>query len=380
MNLKRRHFLLKSAAVTAAISTLKINAWAKAVEWTNIKDLYNKDFLIGTALGARRLREFDPDFMTLVSREFNAITMENEMKWERVNPKISQWNWDLPDKFVDFGEQHKMYIAGHVLVWHSQVPSWVFQDATGMPIAKNALLARMQEHINCLAGRYKGRMDSWDVVNESIDEGNGWRKSPWFNIIGEEFMDKAFHFAHEADPNAQLLYNDYNMHNPQKREFLVDYIRRAKKRGVPIHGIGLQGHVGLNYPDLSEFEASIAAYAAEGMRVHITELDLDVLPVAWQHTGAEISTKFKYADDLNPYPDGLPAAVEQQLSDRYVECFKIFLKYREHIERVTFWGTGDGESWKNDFPIRGRTNYPLLFDREYKRKPCYQAIANLKLS
>lgn len=378
MAINRRQFVMKSAAAVAALSTIKLSAWAKAVEETGIKDLFKDDFYIGTALGARRLQAFDPAFMGLVGKEFNAITMENEMKWERVHPEADKWNWDLPDKFVDFGEKNNMFIAGHVLVWHSQVPRWVFKDAAGKDLSSKALLARMKSHIDGLAGRYKGRISSWDVVNEAIDEGNGWRKSPWFNIIGESFMDNAFHFAHDADPSAQLMYNDYNMHSPEKRQFLVDYIRRAKKRGVPIQGVGLQGHIGLGYPSIKEFEDSIEAYAAEGMRIHITELDLDVLPVAWDHMGAEISANFKYSDELNPYADGLPADIEQKLNDRYVEFFKLFLKHRDKIDRITFWGTGDGESWKNNFPVRGRTNYPLLFDRDYKRKPCYEAIAKLK--
>lgn len=378
MTINRRQFVMKSAALVAALATCKLNAWAKAVDESGIRDAFKNDFRIGTAISARRLQQFDPEYMGLLGREFSAITMENDMKWQRVHPDPNKWRWDLPDKFVAFGEQNNMFIAGHVLVWHSQVPRWVFKDDAGKDLSSKALLARMKDHIDGLAGRYKGRISSWDVVNEAIDEGKGWRKSPWFNIIGESFMDHAFNFAHEADPKAQLMYNDYNMHNPQKRAFLVDYIRRAKKRGVPIQGVGLQGHIGLDYPSINEFEDSIEAYAAEGMRIHITELDLDVLPVAWEHMGAEISSSFKYSDELNPYANGLPADIEQKLSDRYVEFFKLFLKHRDKIDRITFWGAEDGESWKNNFPVRGRINYPLLFDRDLKRKACYDAIVALK--
>ncbi|WP_018274211.1 endo-1,4-beta-xylanase [Teredinibacter turnerae] len=379
MTINRRQFLLQSSATLAALATIKQRALAKALEITSIKDLYKDDFYIGTAIGDRQMREADPKFLNLVAKEFNAVTMENSMKWERVHPRPGKWNWELADKFMDFADKHKMYKVGHVLVWHSQVPSWVFQDEAGKPLDKNALLARMRGHIGKIAGRYAGRMNAWDVVNEAIDEDKGWRKSPWFNIIGPDFMDYAFNFARETDSSAQLVYNDYNMHNPGKRAFLVDYIRKAKKRGVPIQGVGLQGHVGLDFPDISEFEASLKAYAAEGMRLHITELDLDVLPVAWEFSGAEISASFEYSDKINPYPNGLPAKVEQQLTDRYVEFFKLFLKYRDHIDRVTFWGVSDKNSWKNDFPVKGRTNYPLLFDRNFERKPCYDAIAKLKI-
>ncbi|WP_018015846.1 endo-1,4-beta-xylanase [Teredinibacter turnerae] len=379
MTINRRQFLLQSSATLAALATIKQRALAKALEITSIKDLYKDDFYIGTAIGDRQMHEANPKFMNLVAKEFNAVTMENSMKWERVHPRPGKWNWELADKFMDFADKHKMFKVGHVLVWHSQVPSWVFQDEAGKPLDRDALLARMRGHIGKIAGRYAGRMNSWDVVNEAIDEDKGWRKSPWFNIIGPDFMDYAFNFARETDSSAQLVYNDYNMHNPGKRAFLVDYIRKAKKRGVPIQGVGLQGHVGLDFPDISEFEASLKAYAAEGMRLHITELDLDVLPVAWEFSGAEISASFEYSDKINPYPNGLPAKVEQQLTDRYVEFFKLFLKYRDHIDRVTFWGVSDKNSWKNDFPVKGRTNYPLLFDRNFERKPCYDAIAKLKI-
>lgn len=378
MAISRRQFFLQATAAYAALHSIKANALSTALAETGLKDLYKDDFYLGTAIGASKLKAGSPDFLKLVSREFNAITMENDMKWERVNPTPGQWEWDLPDKFMAFGEQHEMYRLGHVLVWHSQVPSWVFENGKGKPATRKELLARMKNHINTLAGRYAGQMNAWDVVNEAVDEDKGWRKSPWFNIIGEDFMDYAFNFAHETDPKAHLLYNDYNMQNPAKREFVVDYIRKAKKRGVPIQGIGLQGHVGLGFPDIKEFEASIEAYAAEGMRVHVTEFDVDVLPVAWEFMGAEISTNFEYSDELNPYAKGMSAAIEQQLNDRYVEFFKLFLKHRDKIERITLWGTGDGESWKNDFPVIGRTNYPLLFDREYKRKACYNAVAALK--
>lgn len=378
MTITRRQFLIRSAAVGTALSTLKYQALAKAAEETGLKNLYQEDFYIGTAIGITKMQEMPPDYADLITREFNAITMENNMKWELIHPEEERWDWELADKFVEFGEAHDMYMVGHVLVWHSQVPQWVFQDKEGKPLSREALLEYMQSHIHTLVGRYKGRVHLWDVVNEAVDEDKGWRKSPWFNIIGPDYMDHAFNYAHEVDPKAQLIYNDYNMHKPEKRAFVVDFVREFRKRGVPIHGIGLQGHVGLDYPDINEFEKSIEAYAAEGMRVHITEMDVDVLPAAWDYIGAEISEDFEYSDELNPYPDGLPAEVEQQLSDRYVEFFKLFLKHRDKIDRVSFWGTSDAESWKNDFPVRGRTNYPLLFDRAYQRKPSYYAVAALK--
>ncbi|MDO3380824.1 endo-1,4-beta-xylanase [Gilvimarinus algae] len=378
MTINRRQLLARSLYLSGALALSKQRAFAQAAQATGLKDLYKEDFYIGTAIGNARLTNPPAGFNELVAREFNAMTMENDMKWERLHPEPNRWVWDYADQFMAFGEKHGMFMVGHVLVWHSQTPSWVFNDADGKPLSRDALLARMKDHIDTVAGRYKGRIHAWDVVNEAVDEDKGWRKSAWFNQIGPDFVDHAFRYARAAAPEAHLMYNDYNMHNPGKRQFVVDMIKRFKNTGVPIDGVGMQGHVGLGYPEIQEFEKSIEAYAAAGVAVHITELDLDVLPVAWDHIGAEISDSFEYSDELNPYADGLPAEVEEQLAERYAQWFKLFLKHRDKIARVTFWGTGDSESWKNDFPVRGRTNYPLLFDRDYQRKPAYDAVAALK--
>ncbi|MDO3387833.1 endo-1,4-beta-xylanase [Gilvimarinus sp. SDUM040013] len=378
MIVNRRKFLLSSLCASGAIALAKQQAMAAAADVTGIANAFKDDFFVGTAISKTRMMTPPDGFHDLVAREFNAMTMENDMKWERLHPEPDTYHWDIADTFVDFCEQHGMFAVGHVLVWHSQTPRWVFNHPDGTPLSRSDLLARMKNHIDTVAGRYKGRIQAWDVVNEAIDEDKGWRKSPWFNQIGADFVDHAFQYARAAAPEAHLLYNDYNMHNPGKRQFVVEMVERFKKNGTPIDGIGMQGHIGLGYPDIQEFEKSIEAYAATGCAVHITELDLDVLPVAWEHMGAEISDNFAYSDELNPYAEGLPDDVQQQLTERYVEWFKLFLKHRNKIARVTFWGTGDGESWKNGFPVRGRTNYPLLFDRDYQRKPAYDAVTSLK--
>lgn len=378
ISLNRRRLITHSACTLAALASAKIAALAQASHEVGLRDHFRQDFHIGTAISHKLMQEFAPVYRELILREFNAVTLENDMKWSLIHPQRDTWQWQVPDKFVAFAHQHNLYAVGHVLVWHSQVPEWVFKDESGKVLSRDALLARMQHHIHTVVSRYKGKLDAWDVVNEAIDEGDGWRKSHWYNIIGADFVDRAFHYAHDTDPSAHLIYNDYNMHLPAKREFVVEMVKGLQKRGVPIHGIGMQGHVGLTYPDIKEFEQSIQAYAALGMRVHITEMDVDVLPVAWEHTGAEISDNFAYADELNPYTNALPLSTQRQLTDRYVEFFKLFLKYRDDIERVTLWGTADAESWKNNFPVRGRTNYPLLFDRDYRKKSAYFGIADLK--
>ena len=222
MFLSRRKFIRNSAAATGAVALLKYGALSKAAEETGLKDVFKGDFYVGTAIGERNMQDSRPEYLALLAREFNAITMENNMKWGVVHPDEDTWRWEVPDKFVDFGVKNNMYILGHNLVWHSQMARNGFVDKDGRELSREAMLKRMQNHIATLVGRYKGRVTAWDAVNEAVEEDKGWRKSRWFNIIGEDFMDYAFNYAHEVDPKAELLYNDYNMHNPGKRRFVRD--------------------------------------------------------------------------------------------------------------------------------------------------------------
>jgi endo-1,4-beta-xylanase len=375
--IKRRTFLRNVSLSLAGMSALNANALSVFAKETGLKDLYKEDFDIGVAIGARTFMQNDTDMLNLIAREFNSITSENNMKWSLIHPSENEWRFEIPDQFVEFGIKNNMHMLGHVLVWHSQVPAEIFKDSQGNQVSKKVLLKRMETHIFTVVNRYKGKIHAWDVVNESITPEEGWRKSPWLEIIGPEFMDHAFHLAHEADPDCHLLYNDYGMYNPKRRDFVVEVVKDFKKKGVPIHGIGMQGHYNIDSPNIREIEKSIEAFASTGLRVHFTELDVDVLPYDWSRT-AEISTNIEYSQTLNPYVDGLPKEVNDKLTRRYEELFKLFLKHRDKIDRVTFWGTTDAESWKNNFPMRGRTNYPLLFDRERKRKDAYYAVANLK--
>ena len=376
MPISRRRFTSLAAAVTAM--TIRSGAVHAAARESGLKDAFKGDFLMGTAINRRTLEDADPTQRDLIAREFNTITAENCMKWVQIHPDEDRWNWGPADQFVDFGTNHDMHIVGHTLVWHSQVPRSVFLDERGHPVSKERLTARMENHIATVVGRYRNRIRIWDVVNEAIDEDEkGWRQTQWLRILGPTYMERAFQLAHDADPKAHLIYNDYNEHNPGRRNFLAERIRDYKRRGIPIHGVGFQGHIGLDYPDLREYEASIEAIAALGLKVHVTELEIDVLPRPSAFTGAEISAVEKYADKLNPYVSGLPKEVEQQQIDRYKRFFELLLKHRDKIQRVTFWGMHDGESWKNNFPVRGRTNYPLLFDRKLNRKPAYDAVAAL---
>lgn len=375
--MKRRRFIGTTSLALGTLATLKAAAWHKAAANTGLGKLYKNDFTIGTAVSGRTFSRNNTELLDLVKHEFNSITPENALKWSRVHPAENEWRYDIGDQIVEFGLENNMQIVGHVLVWHSQVPRTIFQDGNGNAVSKNILLKRMENHISTLVDRYKGKINAWDVVNESVTPEDGWRKSPWFEIAGPDFMDKAFHLAHEADPDCHLLYNDYGMVNPKRRDFVVKMVKDFQKKGVPIHGIGMQGHFSLDSPDINEIEASIEAFASTGLRVHITELDVDVLPSRWE-SSAEISNRADYSEELNPYTEGLPPEIDNKLTKRYEDLFKLFLKHRDKIDRVTFWGTTDAQSWKNNFPVRGRTNYPLLFDRERKPKNAYHAVAGLK--
>jgi endo-1,4-beta-xylanase len=374
--LSRRRFAATAAG--ALFAAARARAFRQAAAQTGLKDAFKELFLIGTAVDGRTVNDPTTPLAQLVAREFNAITPTNMMKWGPIEPREGEWRWEGPDRLVDFGTANRMTVVGHTLVWHSQTPAWLFVDGQGAPVAKDRLLERIETRVRTLVGRYKGRVHVWDVVNEAIDEDEkGWRRSRFFTIAGPEYVEHAFRLAHEVDPKATLLYNDYNEHNPGRRRFLVDVIRDYRKRGVPIHGVGFQGHVGLSYPDMTEYEKSLQAMAAEAMPVHITELDVDVLPRATQNTGAEISTRVEARASLNPWTTGLPPEVDAQLTARYRQLFELFLKYRTTIARVSTWGTHDGESWKNNFPVRGRTNYPLLFDRELRPKAAHAALLAL---
>lgn len=376
-NFSRRNFIRNSALTAAGLGLLNARSLAAFAAQSGLADLYKNDFLIGTAIGSRTLMEPDTEMLDLIAREFNQVTSENAMKWSSIHPKEDVWKFEEADKLMEFAEKNKMAVQGHVLVWHSQVPRDIFTGPDGNPASKELLLKRMESHIHTTVGRYKGRIRSWDVVNESITPEDGYRKSKWLEICGPEFMEYAFRYAHEADPECLLIYNDYNEEDPKRRDFIVEMVKEYKKKGIPIHGIGLQGHLNLDSPDLKLWEQAIEAYASVGMKISVTELDIDVLPYDWGRS-AEISTNAAYKESLNPYKDGLPKEIEDKLTKRYEDIFKILLKHKDVVDRVTFWGTSDDQSWKNNFPMRGRTNYPLLFDRQRKPKNAYFAVAALK--
>ena len=343
-------------------------------EDATLKDTFKNNYLIGTAVNMWQVTGKDEKSIEVLKKHFNSITPENCMKWEKIHPEVDEYNFESADKFVEFGEANNMVIIGHTLIWHSQTPSWVFEDKDGNALTRDALLARMKDHIFTVVGRYKGRVHGWDVVNEAFNEDGTMRDSKWLNIIGDDFLEKAFQWAHEADPDAELYYNDFNMWYPGKRDRVVKFVNEMKDKGIRIDGIGVQGHWGLDYPPMDEADAAFSAYEGTGLGIMVTELDMAVLPLASDDTGADISQNYELQKQLNPYPEGLPDSMIVVQSNRFTEFFKLFNKYKDSVTRVTLWGISDASSWRNNWPVRGRTAYPLLFDRNYLPKPAVKAI------
>jgi endo-1,4-beta-xylanase len=340
-----------------------------------LKDAFKADFLIGAALNPSQFCESNAVAAALVKQQFNSISPENVLKWERVHPRPGRFDFSLADRYVGFGRKNGMFIIGHNLIWQSQTPAWVFQEEPGRPVGREVLLERMRDHIFTVVGRYKGKIGGWDVVNEALaEDGSLNPASPWMRIIGPDYLAKAFEFAHAADPAAELYYNDFSMEKPPKRAGAVALIRRLKSEGITVAGIGIQGHYTLNWPATNDVAATIETFSKLGLKVMITELDVDVLPAAWDQGNADVSRNFQLQQKLNPYPSGLQEAIQQQLAGRYAELFRVFLRHRDNISRVTFWGVTDGDSWLNNWPVNGRTSYPLLFDREDRPKPAFDAV------
>lgn len=340
-----------------------------------LRSVYESDFLIGVALNRDQVDGQVEKAGDIAARQFSSLTAENDMKWGSLHPEADRYDFAAADAYVEFAGKNKMAMIGHTLVWHSQTPDWVFQGKDGGEAGREELLKRMEDHIRTVAGRYKGRIHGWDVVNEAISDGpEGLRDSPWKRIIGEDFLDHAFRFAKAADPEAELYYNDYGMVNRDKRARAITMLRGLIERGVPIDGVGMQGHYSLKWPEIAEVDLAIREFAELGLKVMITELDVNTLPGKGDVGVADISRVEEGDPKLNPYTDGLPDEVQQQLADRYASLFAVFLRHREKITRVTIWGLEDGQSWLNYFPIRDRTNHPLLIDRELLPKPAFFSV------
>jgi endo-1,4-beta-xylanase len=340
----------------------------------SLREEFRGAFMVGAALGPAQFRERDTAGAALVARQFNTISPENVLKWALVHPQLGRYDFGPADEYVDFGKRHGMFVVGHTLVWHSQLPRWVYQDAAGNPVSRDTLLERMREHITTVVGRYRGRIGGWDVVNEALDEDGTLRKTPWLTIIGDDYLVKAYQYAHEADPSAELYYNDYSLENPAKRAGAVALAKRLIAAGIPLKAIGIQAHQKLDWPSVEAEDSTIAAFSGLGLHVNVTELDVDVLPAAIRSQTADVNARAQATPASNPYVGGLPDSLQQRLAARYEGLFRVYMKQRAVIDRITFWGVSDGDSWLNGWPVRGRTNHPLLFDRQRHPKPAFDAV------
>jgi len=362
--------LLLSSLLTSGLYAQEQNS--------SLQQAYSKHFIIGTALSAGQIQGKEPGTLELVKQQFNAVTAENVMKWEIIEPVEGQFNFAAADAMIAYAEANNIKVIGHVLLWHEQTPDWVFLDDKGQTASKELVLSRLKNHINAVMGRYKGRIHGWDAVNEALNEDGTLRQSKWYKALGEDYIATVFELAHQADPKAQLYYNDFNLFKPEKRAGVLKLVAALKAKNAPIYGIGEQGHYSLDYPKLQDVEDSIVAFKNTGLKVVITELDISALPFPDpENIGADISLNMKLKQEFNPYADGLPKAVSDQLTQKYLQLFELFLRHSDAVERVTLWGVNDNQTWRNNWPMKGRTDYPLLFDRKNQPKEVVPALIKL---
>ncbi|SNR64710.1 endo-1,4-beta-xylanase [Maribacter sedimenticola] len=334
-----------------------------------LKEAYKNYFLIGSAVNDNQISGKDSLGVQLIKEQFNTITPENSMKWMYMEPAQGEFNFEMADRYIDFSKKNNLVFIGHNLVWHSQLAPWVNEIKDNEELSNS-----LKNHVQTIASRYKGKIHGWDVVNEALNEDGTLRNSLFLEKLGPEYLTNAFKWAQEADPNAELYYNDYNMTKPKKREGAITLVKNLKEQGAKVDGIGMQAHWSLEGPSLQEIEESIIAYSELGVKVMITELDVTALPNPWDLEGAEVSQNFEGSEFMNPYTEQLPDSVSNQLAKRYRDIFALFKKHQDKISRVTFWGVNDGQTWLNNWPIENRTNYPLLFDRQFKPKAAYHSV------
>jgi endo-1,4-beta-xylanase len=329
---------------------------SNAVEVPSLQKIYEEYFTIGAAVNLRTIETQQ----NLLVKSFNSITAENDMKFELLQPSEGQFAFEKADRYAAFANENGMKMRGHTLVWHNQTPDWVFQNSAGEQIDRDTLLQRMKDHITTVLQRYKGQIYCWDVVNEAVtDEGpEVYRKTNWLEIIGEDYIEKAFEYAHAADPDALLFYNDYNESNPEKREKIYQLVKSLVDKGVPIHGVGLQAHWNLVNPSIDEIRAAIERYASLGLQLQLTELDVSV---------------FSFDDKRTDLTEPTSEMLEKQ-AERYDEFFGLLREFSEVITAVTFWGAADDYTWLDDFPVRGRKNWPFLFDNSHKPKDSFWKV------
>ena len=348
----------------------------KSNKYRSLSNHFKNHFHLGAAINENTILGNDNKSKEIVVSEFNSITPENSLKWMFIQPLPGKFDFKVSDKYVNIGSKNDMYTVGHALIWHAQLAEFM-QNIDN----KEETLFHVKNHINTLMNRYKGKIDAWDVVNEAFEEDGSFRESVFYKNLGQNYIEDVFVLAAKVDPEADLIYNDYNLYKREKRLAVINMVNKFKANGIKIDGVGVQAHWDLNTPSINEIENIILDFHKTGILVSFTELDISVLPNPWEMVGAEVNQNFsKFEGDpkMNPYPNELPNNIQDKLAKRYEDIFKLFLKHSDKINRVTFWGVIDKYSWLNDWPIKGRTNYPLLFDKDYKSKKAYYKLLELK--
>ncbi|MEP6947629.1 MAG: endo-1,4-beta-xylanase [Ginsengibacter sp.] len=368
--------MIKKLSFIILMATIMLAGWAQSKKASNqiqipsLKETFKNDFLIGTAVNTQQIEERDTASVRVILQQFNAVTPENIMKAEIIQPGWNTYDFELADKLVAYAQKNHFKINAHNLIWHSQLPAFMRDIQSA-----DSVRQYFENHINTVAGRYNGKVYSWDVVNEALNEDGSLRNSIFLQKLGPGYIVEAFRLAQKASPATNLYYNDYNIEQPKKRAGAIALIKQIQAAGVRIDGVGIQGHWRAGNVPMKDIEESIKEFSALGIEVMFTELDLGVLPNPWDSNTADVGqTATNSSEKMNPYQNGLPDSVARQQAMAYADLFRLFLKYKKNVSRVTFWGVGDGQSWLNGWPIPGRTNYPLLFDRNFQPKAAFYSI------
>ena len=348
-------WLLASPAVLSASGTNPAPASLKAA--------YARWFPIGVAIEPK----LAATEAQLLAAQFSNITSENCLKPAHTEPKEGVFTFQAGDALVALAQKYGLIVNAHNLVWHESCPDWFFQDGD-KPAGRDLVLQRMRHHIDQVAGHFRGKVASWDVVNEAISDNDGefLRTNKWLQAVGEDYVAEAFLEARKADPGAELYYNDYQIERPAKRAKALRLIQEIRARGGHVDGIGIQGHWTIKGPPLKDIEDSIITFHAAGLKVMITELDLNVLPPLKKGTTA--------SQAIDPYAQGCPPEILRREAEIYAQLFQLFRRQADKISRVTFWNLHDGLSWLNWSHGKKRTNYPLLWDRQLQPKPAFDAV------
>ena len=345
----------------------------------SLAEAYRDYWYTGVSVNQWEVEGDQESHWDVITKNFNWVVAENCMKCEVIHPQEGVYDFTLADKFVDKAKAAGLKVQGHCLIWHSQCAPWFHFDKDGKLVSREELKKRMREHIYTIVSHFKGRIDAWDVCNECFEDDGSPRKSLFWQILGTDYIPLAFQYAHEADPNVQLFYNDYSMNKPTKVEGVANFFRPLIEQGLPVTAIGMQGHMILEDAKelLPQYDHSIKTIAALGVPTFFSELDLSVLPNPYGFSGANVSDRFTYTPEKDPFKDGLTKEKEAEINQYWVDFYKMLIPHKDNIPRVNFWCLNDANSWRNDFPIQGRSDYATLYDRQNQPKGMIQEIINL---